>query len=185
MDDFGTITYFTPSTLSTVTFRASHDCTRGKLRSARAVDASCVGSATSVVALFPPISAIPPFITSAQNRECASRARPLGNERSSITTISPLFAFPERETNNALRRMRLFIFWSYTRSVRGPCVTPPPIHKGDRMDPCRALPVPVCSRARLLPLVLLVRHSMATQKHYRAVAPFRSFLRSHCTHSFP
>src|SRR3989344_4492787 len=57
----------------------------------------------------------------------------------------------ERAINRASLAARLFIFICQLRVLLGPKVTPPPFHKGDRMLPCLALPVPFCFQGFLPP----------------------------------
>src|SRR3989344_3170031 len=61
-----------------------------------------------------------------------------GNFTSSITRISRSRALAVSTDHKARRAIFLLIFFSYTFSFWGPCVTPPPFQIGERIEPCRA-----------------------------------------------
>src|SRR3989339_1514135 len=71
------------------------------------------------------------------------------NESTTTTLLSANFF--ENTEKIAMRFIFLLIFFEKSRSLLGPCVTPPPFHNGDRIEPCRARPVPFCFHGFLPP----------------------------------
>src|SRR3989338_8601203 len=70
--------------------------------------------------------------------------RPAASKASKTTRAFSL-ALAESNANNAPILIFLFIFFVNTRSLVGPPVTPPPFHKGERIEAWRARPVCFCA----------------------------------------
>ena len=63
------------------------------------------------------------------------------NSRSCTTLSFPLVSASVSAERRAPRFIFLFTRISWSRGW-GPCTTPPPVHCGERFEPCRARPVP-------------------------------------------
>src|SRR6266542_4561626 len=69
----------------------------------------------------------------------------------STTTNWPSCAFDDKAILSAFRATLELILFLKLRSLVGPNVTPPPFHNGERIEPCRARPVPFCCHGFLPP----------------------------------
>ena len=67
------------------------------------------------------------------------------NAHSSIRAIRPSAARSDRAECSARRIIFLGVRWRYERGL-GPRAMPPPTHCGERVEPCRARPVPFCRK---------------------------------------
>src|SRR3989344_6573009 len=84
------------------------------------------------------------FVRPSAARRGANKSFVFGSATAKLSTIftSPSFNLRERMEKSAARRIFLFTFCEKSRSLLGPCAFPPPTHNGERVEPCRARPVP-------------------------------------------
>ncbi len=64
-------------------------------------------------------------------------------DQASTSATRPPDARSDRAERRASWIIFLGVFWAYDRGL-GPRATPPPTHWGERVEPCRARPVPFC-----------------------------------------